>query len=258
MKTHTKSLAAGESIVVGGGNSFHLISASFGIDVQYLKSDLTDINETARAVETGYYVFYEDEFALVKLTNGSTAQIVKFGVARGGKGGYASQVSEISGGDLDSIVNRRALNAKCYHGAHSRVASATNYSFIGVENPIGSGIQCAIKSIILTADIACLIKTGTYLGTTGGVQKNIFNNLIGTLPPFSPNVLLRSFINASTSVISSGVSFEDIKLEAGVPFKHLYIDPLIIKSDITQNVNYVYYTDTLNVNLNLEAQFEEF
>jgi len=104
VKTYNPTLAANEVYTVAGGNSFHLISAGNGIDVQYLKADLTDINETATDVEAGYFVNYKYGFDLVKITNGAVGQTIKFGVARDGEGGYNIGASNLVGGIVDEIT----------------------------------------------------------------------------------------------------------------------------------------------------------
>lgn len=96
MRTTKQNLLAGETLTVAGGNSFHLILAQNPMQVEYLKADGTNINQTAKDVDSGYFVTFEDEFSLVKITNGAVAQDVKFAVARDGRGGYNTSSTNIT------------------------------------------------------------------------------------------------------------------------------------------------------------------
>jgi len=256
MQTYKPTLGSNEVQYFMGGNSFHLIQASYGITVEYLKADLTNINQTASDVESGYTVSYKEGFDLVKVTNGSTAQTVKFGIARGGKGGYNISSSNITGGTIDEIVsqNRSANLANHYMGECNMTALAGNYTYCGLYNPAGSGVVVGVSSVVASQSVIGNLGLYVVQGNGGSalLRKGYNKKFSGSPASDSLSEMRR---RQNTATIGGYVYSNNVhsNVPADEPRELIKQDAIILPEN-----TFLYASSAINSTLRVGMEWEEF
>jgi len=248
MKTFEYLFSAGETKTFPGGTFFVLVTATSGVDVQYLKNN-TSLNEDASGVTSGYEFEYEEGFNFVKVTS-ATAQTVKVAVSRG-NGTFNVSSSILTGGLLDEIGNHAAADAdRCMLAGENIVAVAASYS--GVQFANTSLLDVAISSLRVNAGAADRFFV-SRVGVSTSIYTTSLNFLGGKLSYGAIGINMTRGANVSTTP-SSASPILDIKAEANKYIELIKSHPVILQP----GKSILLTCQTLNTAFDFTAEWEEY
>lgn len=155
MQTFDYTFVAGETKVLPSGKFFMILSATYSLDVNFLKRE-SSIDEKAVGVESGFWVEFPEKFDSVRVTS-ATAQTCRLATSDG-KGGLNTTSTSILGVVDANIISSVDLNiidldrsAEIYSG-HSGSSAAVQTLLSGVANSNGAVILSAIVSPYTTVN----------------------------------------------------------------------------------------------------------
>lgn len=190
-------------------------------------------------------------FEKVRITNGATAQTVKFAYGTGDAGsrrnsgnvtvqgtvGVSGTVSVVDGGKARTLANQ-VFGYRAFIGA----AGAGIYNYGQLWNPVGSGKRLVIKSLMCSGASATVMIGDAVIGVANGTVKS---KLSGGAAPAAASYL------AQTAGALAGTTSQVDSIPNGVP--NVQQEPIVIKP----GYGLIIGGDVANVPVTLTAHFIE-
>ncbi|MCK9991396.1 MAG: hypothetical protein RugAbin2_02410 [Rugosibacter sp.] len=213
----SQDLAAGQIMPLRiAGDMVRIASAQWPLNLELRKGGVSI--GTATGVLAGDYV-RDAGFDEVVIINGTVAQTVTVQISGGGVGSdrVLGEVSVLDGNGFRSLANL----AFCGGGGGSAVAS--QYPYVQLWNPAGSGRRLYLSALKFSATVAGTVKAGFYnvpLTTLlGAVPSKLSGGVVGVGE-------LR--YQASASLLLSGMSSTVSYIAASANLQKVFKEPVIL------------------------------
>ncbi|MBT8448591.1 MAG: hypothetical protein KJO69_02820, partial [Gammaproteobacteria bacterium] len=208
-----------------------------------------------------YRVTYPEGFDLIKVTNGATAQTIKFGVSRDGQGDYNIGSSLLVGGAVDTvgdIIGNRAIARNLYSVAIQQAAVVSQYATLRVVPTSGTRNLIKKVGIAIQGTSAALIRMGFSNAAFAGLgSKLVVNHDGGIYSPISSPYNGTIYGGVTTSPLSgNGLVYNKFLQANDLEFDISPHHPYIADSD--NGYDFIIQCSTANVACALSVELEEF
>jgi hypothetical protein len=196
MPTFEQTLIAGETLDLPGGEQFHVLTGSYGMDITFYAARRTPI-ETWQDMRAGFR--YTKRFDGVRIANGATGQTIKVAIT-GGDAVYNRSQGDvaITGGIIDNVTQLSRSDAWLWEASHGslyiggyNLSAQPGYAHVQLLNPAGSGKVIYVKGIMIGSPAATVNLhrldapalnftwngTNCYIGNPDGVGKIYYQSV---------------------------------------------------------------------------------